>query len=298
MLRKVFKTILVLTVCLGLTIHTNAAVSVSDGSAFVTKAEFAADLNNLSNRMAQLENSLDAKIDSLVSSYLTRNGIWNGATQTLKNYYILDFANPYSRAMSWFTPQTLTNGTAGFLGKTQSYSPTYVTKLSIPTTILNNTFEEVYTERGNYVIVESLNKSGLLYMTVNFAPSSVVWPVNTDKRCWINFNGEDYGTGTVQIEWNFEFALTGKTYFSRTNVVPHIQMTPSASWENHILGEQAYSYYAQTKVLTFVSKDDEVICRDYWLFKRNAQSGRLTETWGVPTDYWGIIMTIDECVVY
>ena len=36
----------------------------------VMKAEFAADLNNLSNRMAQLENSLDAKIDSLVSSYL------------------------------------------------------------------------------------------------------------------------------------------------------------------------------------------------------------------------------------
>ena len=83
MINKVFKTILILMICLGLTIPTNAAVSVSDGSAFVTKAEFAADLNNLSNRMAQLENSLDAKIDSLVSSYLTRNGIWNGAKQTL-----------------------------------------------------------------------------------------------------------------------------------------------------------------------------------------------------------------------
>ena len=81
MINRIFKTILVLTICLGLTIPTNAAVSVSDGSAFVTKAEFAADLNNLSNRMAQLENSLDAKIDSLVSSYLTRNGIWNGAKQ-------------------------------------------------------------------------------------------------------------------------------------------------------------------------------------------------------------------------
>ena len=83
MLKKIFKTILVLSLCVGLTLPTNAAVSVSDGSAFVTKAEFAADLNNLSNRMAQLENSLDAKIDSLVSSYLTRNGIWNGARQEL-----------------------------------------------------------------------------------------------------------------------------------------------------------------------------------------------------------------------
>ena len=81
MINKIFKTGLILAICVGISIPTNAAVSVSDGSAFVTKAEFSADLNNLSNRMAQLENSLDAKIDSLVSSYLTRNGIWNGARQ-------------------------------------------------------------------------------------------------------------------------------------------------------------------------------------------------------------------------
>ena len=36
MINRVFKTILVLTICLGLTIPANAAVSVSDGSAFVT----------------------------------------------------------------------------------------------------------------------------------------------------------------------------------------------------------------------------------------------------------------------
>ena len=67
-------------------INSLAAISVSDGSAFVTKAEFAADLNNLSNRMSSLENSLDAKIDSLVSSYLSRNGIWNGEKQTFLDY--------------------------------------------------------------------------------------------------------------------------------------------------------------------------------------------------------------------
>ena len=83
MYRIKLKTIILLILCLGITIPTNAAVSVSDGSAFVTKAEFSADLNNLSNRMAQLENSLDAKIDSLVSSYLTRNGIWNGSRQDI-----------------------------------------------------------------------------------------------------------------------------------------------------------------------------------------------------------------------
>ena len=81
MFGKIIKRIIIICVAISLPIH--AAVSVSDGSAFVTKAEFTADLNNLSNRMAQLENSLDAKIDSLVSSYLTRNGIWNGSMQDI-----------------------------------------------------------------------------------------------------------------------------------------------------------------------------------------------------------------------
>ena len=69
-------------------INSIAAISVSDGSAFVTKAEFAADLNNLSNRMSSLENSLDAKIDSLVSSYLSRNGIWNGEKQEVDSKFL------------------------------------------------------------------------------------------------------------------------------------------------------------------------------------------------------------------
>ena len=104
MINKVFKTILIFSLCLGITIPSNAAgVDVSDGSAFITKAEMSYQLNNLSNRMTQLENSLDSKIDKLVSSYLTRNGIWNGVKQTLitTNYTI--------PAKGTFTTNTSTN---------------------------------------------------------------------------------------------------------------------------------------------------------------------------------------------
>ena len=90
MFKRFFKSILIINICLS-NIISHGAISVSDGSAFVTKAEFSADLNNLSNRMAQLENSLDAKIDSLVSSYLSRNGIWNGSKQTILKDDIIDF---------------------------------------------------------------------------------------------------------------------------------------------------------------------------------------------------------------
>ena len=85
MIYKIMKITIIISLCLCFTLTSFAAVSVSDGSAFITKAEFAADLNNLSNRMAQVENSIDARIDSLVSQYLTRNGIWNGASQIVQN---------------------------------------------------------------------------------------------------------------------------------------------------------------------------------------------------------------------
>ena len=81
--KKMFKTAIIFFTVFVMVFNSFAAISVSDGSAFVTKAEFSADLNNLSNRMSALENSIDAKIDSLVSSYLSRNGIWNGEKQTL-----------------------------------------------------------------------------------------------------------------------------------------------------------------------------------------------------------------------
>ena len=75
---KLSKKIILFALIIVFPINSFAAVSVSDGSAFVSKSEFAASLNNISNRMSQIENTLDAKIDSLVSSYLSRNGIWNG----------------------------------------------------------------------------------------------------------------------------------------------------------------------------------------------------------------------------
>ena len=140
MLKKMFKTIFVLSLCIGVVLPTNAAVSVSDGSAFVTKAEFAADLNNLSNRMAQLENSLDAKIDSLVSSYLTRNGIWNGAKQVTT-------ANSFS-----------------FVSDSNSI-PYYLYKAA---TVAGKSFAGSSKHYLSYKVVNSLTKSGMCVANVYF----------------------------------------------------------------------------------------------------------------------------------
>ena len=92
-LLKLSKRFLLLILIIIFPVSNFAAVSVSDGSAFVSKSEFSSTINNISNRMSIIENTLDAKIDSLVSSYLSRNGIWNGDKQTLTNTTI-DFPTP------------------------------------------------------------------------------------------------------------------------------------------------------------------------------------------------------------
>lgn len=82
-LLKISKKILLFILMLVFSINSFAAVSIQDGSTFVTKAEFSVDMNNLSNRMSKLENSIDTKIDSYVSAYLNENGVWNGDKQKL-----------------------------------------------------------------------------------------------------------------------------------------------------------------------------------------------------------------------
>ena len=109
MIKKVFKTIFIMTLCLGITLPSNAAgVQVSDGSAFVTKSELSYQLNNISKRMEQLENSLDSRIDELVSSYLTRNGIWNGQDVAIdKSETRLTTANFRTSWTSWSEGETI-----------------------------------------------------------------------------------------------------------------------------------------------------------------------------------------------
>jgi hypothetical protein len=89
---KVIKMLIVLYIILYSSFEVCASIMVSDGSAFVTKAEFSADLNNMSKRLTEVENGLEAKIDNLVSSYLSRNGIWNGVDQLDNVYKAKDIA--------------------------------------------------------------------------------------------------------------------------------------------------------------------------------------------------------------
>ena len=155
MINKVFKTILILSLCLGITLPANAAgVDVSDGAAFITKSELSYSLNNLSARMTALENSLDSKIDALVSSYLTRNGIWNGSKQTLTTASGVTFRYGFTRGI-----QLNMKSLNVVIDKTM-FTPNYYWGANP-----NNMGEIILANTARTVdIINSVNKSGLLLL--------------------------------------------------------------------------------------------------------------------------------------
>lgn len=92
MFRKIFKTIFILSLCFGTLLNTHAAVIVSDGSAFITKSEFKALVNEASGRIEALELHADSQIDTLVNSFLGRNNIWHPQKQKLNSNTTMDLA--------------------------------------------------------------------------------------------------------------------------------------------------------------------------------------------------------------
>ena len=279
MLNRIFKTILVLSICVGISLPTNAAVSVSDGSAFVTKAEFAADLNNLSNRMAQLENSLDAKIDSLVSSYLTRNGIWNGARQDfVQNYYWLAVKSGASTTKQY----TFTNGVRGYVGKTMNVT---ISKNYVPKTPSSYAAGTYY--RQDWVtginIIDYYNKTGLLVLNT----------LNGNPYTWSNISGLDNRNFGLFLQSGSRFLAQSGIYFEYLNNGNLVATSAFCVGGSDTMSNESCSYglaYSINSYYFFVSKGESLTANIYWdyigfganaAFKTNtAFSYNVTGEWG------------------
>lgn len=196
------KKIVIVLLILSITIPSYASVSVSDGSSFVSKSEFTVDLNNLSNRISRLENSIDSKIDSLVSAYLATNGIWNGEKQTL----VTDNASweygfgsdTTSRVririnLAWNTSM----GTDYNYNRSVYY---YNSSNGIYRVALKNTGKS-----GN--LVNSITKTGLAIVKTSCTDAST-----TDGRCYI----VDSHSGVNRLhEDNFLFIYSAKISFKQ-----------------------------------------------------------------------------------
>ena len=297
MLNRIFKTILVLSICVGISLPTNAAVSVSDGSAFVTKAEFAADLNNLSNRMAQLENSLDAKIDSLVSSYLTRNGIWNGAGQTMDTSYYL--FSPWKNAATG-TTYKWTNGQNGYTGPTINNVTMHKLNFKTPSSFASGTYYKQVWE-NNKVVCSALNKTGLLTIVIQTGYNNQ----------WRGVTGT--GSRTFYIELaNEEFtrllALTGVHFDFKVGNSNNYQSKLDISVLNGIVDTDSLRKIAPYGVnlvdstyFFFVEKGQELVFDVYWDYYGYVDGAKyaFNKDWGTYADNnQGVGMVIKSLSIY
>ena len=257
MLKRFVKIALCLSICFMQIASYAGNVSVSDGSAFITKSEMSYQLNNLSNRMTQLENSLDTKIDSLVSSYLTRNGVWNGVKQTLTKKKIVDF---------WTTA---------------SIPVTYDWKSNLATGALTEGVE--YKLRNNsWTLINSCNKSGMLVgkwdvldgWTYARSQSS---SVGTDGR---NFTYSEYGQKHNPIVSNTsECAL----YINDVCLFSSCPIQLGAYRAYDVVTSTTY-FMPQVGVETpmiFVNKNDKVVVRYKVAIVPQTQDSR--ETWSSRT---------------
>lgn len=73
-----------------------ASLTASDGSAFITREEYESSVKDFDSRLTTFEAGLNTKIDSQVSSYLDRNGIWSGSKQDILIEY-MDVPSPKSQ---------------------------------------------------------------------------------------------------------------------------------------------------------------------------------------------------------
>lgn len=274
MIIKLFKTILVLSLCVGVALPTNAAVSVSDGSAFVTKAEFSADLNNLSNRMAQLENSLDAKIDSLVSSYLTRNGIWNGEKQELANQWY--WFSPHNSA-SLTTDYTWTAGNGNYIGPTKTLKLSGKCNFKTPTSYTTGQSYTTYFVQ-NVPFVNSVTKSGMLAYSINIG-NAFTWAGQTGgtKNKLIRFvNAGTAGKQIQNVTTGINLSIKSSTGVGQPSTERN--SIPLAVYINDDV--QHYTGYAPASstnsMFFFVSKGDHVSFDIYWYYLGNSDSSAFT----------------------
>ena len=233
------KNILIILIVLSLSIPSYSAVSVADGSAFATKAEFESNLLKLSDRLSLLENSLDAKVDSLVSAYLNRNGIWNGAKQEL--------VERYKKYKYGFTSGSDTN--TGTPGTDQTYKPAYLLNLVTDkiNLVKNNTYGKILTY-GNLqgILVNNISKTGLAV-------------AKTSCSNYTNYNGQAYIASSradtpslASDHFRFVFSATVEFYQESSNILGTSNVQFAAPQGGiYLIAPEIPSGY----ILMFVEKD-------------------------------------------
>ena len=216
-LLKVSKKFLLFILMIVLSINSFAAVSVQDGSTFVTKAEFSVDMNNLSNRMSKLENSIDTKIDSYVSAYLNENGVWNSDKQKLHfddTVYVGLNGNGNNKILMYYNFVPSRSNSNAFTTSSQSYHYD-ITNVQSTNTINNDagTATSNVSAQTEKTLILSTTKSGLMVIKYDKQFSMIQDDWSSDLSNKVVFAAYRSGSGRlvgdqISVMPNANFVLT------------------------------------------------------------------------------------------
>ena len=109
-LSKIFKRAMALFIIVIINFNSYAAVvSSNDGSAFITKAEFDALVNDFNSRIEDYEKSIDAKIDGAIAEYLA--GLATASSYIMEDLIHVAKVNSNNnlKFIRWKTPQAANN---------------------------------------------------------------------------------------------------------------------------------------------------------------------------------------------
>ena len=247
--------------------------------------------------MAQLENSLDAKIDSLVSSYLTRNGIWNGAGQTMETSYYL--FSPWKNAATGTTYKWI-NGQNGYTGPTINNVTMHKLNFKTPSTFASGTYyKQVW--KNNKVVCSALNKTGLLTIVIQTGYNNQ----------WRGVTGTSSRTFYIEManeEYTRLLALTGVHFDFKVGNSNNYQSKLDIAVLNGIIDTSSVKTIAPYGVnlvdstyFFFVEKGQELVFDVYWDYYGYVDGAKFAfnKDWGTYADNnQGVGMVIKSLSIY
>ena len=269
-MKRISKICIVFLLIFAFNFYSFAAISVADGSSFVTKAEFSSDLNNLTNRISQMENSLDAKIDSLVSSYLSRNGIWNGAAQTIKKNTAQNTEDYFYAVMGiGASSSKMTYNTLFYNSAAAQYAAAANSSAASSLGYSYTSFYKLtsYGYGQTYTLIEKLSKSGLLCVNYTYKCQSGA-PHNGTRYRKPSDNAGRLGFWSWQFSFGAAAPLTWTFYeYTQAGVqvgeALYVLSQPFDSMSIQVADQGAKCTYvnSQGSFYCFVSKENKIMIK-------------------------------------
>ena len=172
-LSRVFKRALALFIIVIINFNSfSAVVSSNDGSAFITKAEFDALVNDFNSRIEDYEKSIDAKIDGAIAEYLA--GLASSITTELTNN-LTKLQNNYD--VFW------SNQTTGIVTERVKYGATYEVQIGGRSNSYNAS------DARQVQIKSSVNGGFVLFPIITSNGSSYDIGYWEERKPYLNYQG-------------------------------------------------------------------------------------------------------------